>query len=141
VALHAQAVAVKKLNAPAAATTSPPNAGKLERPPCLGGAVIREVEGETLQAAVRLCSHLNGAILPMQGPPGAIRPVQRGPPGGTDQPRILAWRVSANGEPATLSKLTTMIGRMALDRQWGDVARDTLHLRCRWTAQSMIWFR
>ena len=43
----------------------------LRAPPRLGGAAIREPEETTLLAAVRLCSHLNGGILPIQGPPGA----------------------------------------------------------------------
>ena len=43
----------------------------LRAPPRLGGAAIREPGETTLQAAIRLCDHLDGGILPIQGPPGA----------------------------------------------------------------------
>ena len=43
----------------------------LRASPRLGGAAIREPEETTLEAAIRLCGHLDGGILPIQGPPGA----------------------------------------------------------------------
>jgi uncharacterized protein len=43
----------------------------LVAPPRLGGAAIRAPGETTLEAAIRLCSHLDGGILPIQGPPGA----------------------------------------------------------------------
>jgi hypothetical protein len=37
----------------------------------LGVAAIRAPTETTLQAAIRLCGHLDGGILPIQDPPGA----------------------------------------------------------------------
>jgi uncharacterized protein len=43
----------------------------LRLPPRIGGQALHH-EGETsVEAAVRLCAHLNGGVLPIQGPPGA----------------------------------------------------------------------
>jgi uncharacterized protein len=43
----------------------------LRAPPRLGEAAVRQPGETTLQAAIRLCGHLDGGILPVQGPPGA----------------------------------------------------------------------
>lgn len=43
----------------------------LREGPRLGGAPIRQEGETTLDAAVRLCAHLQQGVLPIQGPPGA----------------------------------------------------------------------
>ena len=47
----------------------------LRESPRVGGKPIRGDEETAVQAAVRLCSHLAGGILPVQGPPGAGKTV------------------------------------------------------------------
>ena len=43
-----------------------------EKRPRVGGAAAASRDGETaVDAAVRLCAHLAGGVLPIQGPPGA----------------------------------------------------------------------
>ncbi len=43
----------------------------LRTPPRVGGQPLRRHGESTLEAAVRLCGHLSGGVLPIQGPPGA----------------------------------------------------------------------
>jgi uncharacterized protein len=43
----------------------------LRASPRLRGATIREPGETTLEAAIRLCGHLHGGVMPIQGPPGA----------------------------------------------------------------------
>jgi predicted RecB family nuclease len=43
----------------------------LRQGPRVGGQILREQHETAVEAAVRLCGHLNGGILPIQGPPGA----------------------------------------------------------------------
>jgi len=43
----------------------------LREPPRVGGEPLHRVGETTVAAAVRLCAHLAGGILPIQGPPGA----------------------------------------------------------------------
>ncbi len=43
----------------------------LREPPRVGAELLQHGEETTVAAAVRLCAHLSGGILPIQGPPGA----------------------------------------------------------------------
>ena len=43
----------------------------LGKRPRVGGHELRRYDETTVEAAVRLCDHLDGGILPIQGPPGA----------------------------------------------------------------------
>lgn len=93
----------------------------LRQAPRVGGQPLQRDKETTVEAAVRLCSHLSGGILPIQGPPGA---------GKTFSGARMICELVRQGKTVGVTATSHKVIRHLLDAVIAAAERQNIPLQC-----------